>query len=292
MDRDPIMTPPSVLPYCCAAWLLLAFTLAYAPEGAAEATEVAPETFDMLDPAEAEATEPSPSAKPPRRPPRPIPGTSARHREKADRNGNGPKQPIQITSHRPSQSPMETVQLALLKGDTEHARQIYERMLRLDPHDLEALSGLALLHLHLGNPAIAEPLISKALSLSPRDPQARALQITLRASNNTSPQIESELKQLLTEQSTAAPLHFVLGNLYARQGRWKEAQQAYFDAATGDHGNPDYLFNLAISLEHIQQTNAAQQYYRAALIAKERRPAAFDRATLVNRIDILERAAP
>jgi tetratricopeptide (TPR) repeat protein len=49
----------------------------------------------------------------------------------------------------------------------------------------------------------------------------------------------------LAAQPDSPTLNFALGNLYAQQGRWNDAQQAYFRAFAGDGDNPDYQFNLA-----------------------------------------------
>ena len=88
---------------------------------------------------------------------------------------------------------------------------------------------------------------------------------------------ESRLKTLLASQPESGPLNFALGNLYSRQNRWSEAQQVYFNAVAADADNPDYLFNLAVSLDHLRQPKLAAQHYRLALDAAQRRPAAFDR---------------
>ena len=75
----------------------------------------------------------------------------------------------------------------------------------------------------------------------------------------------------------AAP-HFSLGNLYARHSRWADAQQAYFRAYTAEPENPDILYNLAISLEHLRQNKLAAQYYGQAIAAAQTKPAGFDKA--------------
>ena len=68
---------------------------------------------------------------------------------------------------------------------------------------------------------------------------------------------ESRLKTLLASQPESGSLNFALGNLYSRQGRWSEAQQVYFNAVAADADNPDYLFNLAVSLDHLRQPRLA-----------------------------------
>ena len=78
---------------------------------------------------------------------------------------------------------------------------------------------------------------------------------------------ESRLKTALASQPDSSALHFALGNLYARQLRWSEAQQAYFLAYSGEPDNADFIFNLAVSLDHLHQNKLAAQYYRMALSA-------------------------
>jgi uncharacterized protein HemY len=95
---------------------------------------------------------------------------------------------------------------------------------------------------------------------------------------------ESRLKTLLSNQPESPALHFSLGNLYAGQSRWSEAQQAYFRAHAGEPENADYLFNLAVSLDHMHQKKLAAQYYQSALTAAETRSAAFDRNQVKSRL--------
>ena len=98
---------------------------------------------------------------------------------------------------------------------------------------------------------------------------------------------ESRLKTLLSAQPESAQLNFALGNVYAKQARWNEAQQVYFNAVAGDTSNPDYLFNLAVSLDQLRQPKLAAQHYRMALEAAENRPAAFDRERANKRLNQL-----
>jgi hypothetical protein len=56
-----------------------------------------------------------------------------------------------------------------------------------------------------------------------------------------------------------------------------------------DPDNPDYLFNLAVSLDQIRQPKLAAQHYRLALEAAQLRPAAFDRERVRARLEQLQR---
>jgi len=88
-------------------------------------------------------------------------------------------------------------------------------------------------------------------------------------------QAESNLKNLLAANPDAAALHFALGNQFARQGRWAEAQLAYVHALAADPDNPDIVFNLAISLDRLRQSGEAVKHYERALELAERRVAGF-----------------
>ena len=74
---------------------------------------------------------------------------------------------------------------------------------------------------------------------------------------------EARLKQLIAREPSAF-LHFILGNLYADQSSWSQAQQSYFQAHHLEPDNPDYAYNLAVGLDHLRQTKLALDYYRRA----------------------------
>ena len=69
--------------------------------------------------------------------------------------------------------------------------------------------------------------------------------------------------------------------------RWNEAQAAYFEAQRLETDSPDYAFNLAISLERIQQPHLALEYYQRALKLAQTKAAAFDVAVAKARIQQL-----
>ena len=87
-------------------------------------------------------------------------------------------------------------------------------------------------------------------------------------------------------------MQFALGNLYARQGRWPEAQQSYFRAFTAAPTNPDYAFNLAVGLDRLNQGRLAQNYYQRALALAQAAPAGFDPNAVRKRLQELGATAP
>ena len=196
--------------------------------------------------------------------------------------------PIRITTSKQRLDPaLEKGYDAFQRGDLPGARGAYETALRNDPNNIDALNGLAMTYLRGSRGDLAEPLFQRVVEIDPRNSLAQASLSGLRDPADPV-QMESRLKVALADQPDAPHLYFSLGNLYARQNRWSDAQQAYFRAMSGDPENPDYLFNLAISLDRLHQVKLARQYYEQALNASERRPAGFDRTLAGERLRKLQ----
>ena len=172
------------------------------------------------------------------------------------------------------------------QGDFAAAQQQYVAALKQDPNNRDALLGIAALARQQGQDAIAAQYYRHVLELNPRDPEAYAGMAAL--GNDDSPSEESRLKLLLAQQPQSAALNFTLGNLYAGQQRWPEAQQAYFNAYNLQPDNADYAFNLAVSLDHLGQDKAAANYYQRALqLGSSSAMAGFDRAQVQQRLNAL-----
>ena len=78
-------------------------------------------------------------------------------------------------------------------------------------------------------------------------------------------QLESDLMSLAKSNPNVAELPFILGNWYARDKRWADAQKAYFDAFNRNTHNADYAYNLAVALDQIGKSATARSYYRKAI---------------------------
>ena len=177
---------------------------------------------------------------------------------------------------------------SLQRGETELSRREFEQVLQRDPNNTDALLALAAIAHNQGRPADAEGLRQRALVANPSDPAAQAAVLNNPAASADPHTAESRLKSLLSSQPESAPLNFALGNLYSRQGRWAEAQQVYFNAVAADGDNPDYLFNLAVSLDHLRQARLAAQHYKLALEASAKRPSGFARDKVLQRLGELQ----
>ena len=176
---------------------------------------------------------------------------------------------------------------ALNSGNFEAAPRLYNQLLRSEPNNIDARLGLAAIATQQGDSEQASRHYLKVLEVEPRNALAQAGLIGMlgRADPLAA---ESRLKQLIARDPSAY-LYFTLGNVYADQNRWPDAQQAYFQAHHLQSGNPDYAYNLAVGLEHVGQPKLALEYYRRALqLVAARGSANFSTAAVQERIGKLE----
>ena len=140
--------------------------------------------------------------------------------------------------------------------------------------------GLAAIAIYRKQSEQAAAYYIRLLDLAPNDPDAFAGLVGLRGQTDLT-QSESSLKKILSQNPHAAAIHFALGNVYTQQSRWSEAQQSYFRAYSNAPNNADYAFNLAISLDHLNQSKLALEYYQRSLSLSG--PANFDKAAAQKR---------
>jgi tetratricopeptide (TPR) repeat protein len=164
---------------------------------------------------------------------------------------------------------------AFQAGDLARARSDYQEALRDEPANRDALLGLAAVEMRAQRYDLADGYYRRVLQADPRDPNAQAGMLALRSEQLDPVQVESRVKTLIAADRDATVLYFTLGNQYAKQGRWAEAQQAYFKAFASDPDNPDFAFNVAVSLDQLHQPKLALEYYRRALALAEKRVANF-----------------
>ncbi len=186
--------------------------------------------------------------------------------------------PIAINAPTLAVDPLvEQAYQAFLRNDLAVARDGYQRALVREPTNRDALLGLAAIDVRSGQLNSAEARYLRLLEIDPRDSHAMASLISLRGQLDPVAS-ESRLKSLIASQPEAALLHFSLGNQYAQQSRWSEAQAAYFKAHSVDPENADYAFNLAVSLDQLHQGKLALEFYQRALALTDRRAASFNPA--------------
>ncbi len=173
-----------------------------------------------------------------------------------------------------------------IAGNYKLAEASYQKVLTETPDNRDALLGLATITYQKGDLQSAFEGYIKVLKLYPKDSIAQTALINMQK-NNDPVRSESIIKLLLQQEPEAPFLYFTLGNLYATQSRWADAQQAFFNAYRLATSNPDYAYNLAVSLDHIGQTSTALDYYNVALGLADDSRVNFNTVTVIARIDAL-----
>jgi Flp pilus assembly protein TadD len=193
--------------------------------------------------------------------------------------------PVLIEQHQeePIDPILNGAYLDYRSGKFDQAQQQYRRALGIDSNNTDALLGLAAIAQHRGENNLASRYYVQVLALDPRNAVANAGMSALSNDDNR----ESRLKTLLGEQKDSSSLHFALGNYYAEQSRWSEAQQAYFNAYKLAPGNAELAYNLAVSLDRLGQNKSAVQYYQHALSLDPNQSAGFDHKLVSQRIEKL-----
>ncbi|HZX30720.1 MAG TPA: tetratricopeptide repeat protein [Rhodocyclaceae bacterium] len=179
---------------------------------------------------------------------------------------------------------------ALSSGNLGTARQQYQEALKSDQRSRDAILGLAVTALREGHAEEAARRYQQLLDLDPRDADANAGLALLRGAADPVT-FESRLRVLIEERGDNAALHHALGSLLARQNRWGEAQEAFFRAVTLAPRAADYLFNLAVALDHLGQYAQARTYYRKAL-EQSSGNGTFDRNAAQARLASIEAQTP
>ncbi len=182
-----------------------------------------------------------------------------------------------------------------LVGNYDSAEVSYRNVLKELPENRDALLGLAVISSRKGQLRQAYNNYLKVLKLYPGDSVAEAALINFQG-NGDYARNESILKTFIQREPDNSFLYYSLGRNYAAQIRWPEAQHSFFNAYRLETSNPDYAFNLAVSLDHIGQLQSAIDYYNTALELANQSgggPAtiSFDRAVVISRINALSSLA-
>jgi tetratricopeptide (TPR) repeat protein len=198
---------------------------------------------------------------------------------------------VERSNNSPEPSPLKQAYEAMRAGDLGRAETLYEKAVREEPQLVDAHLGLAALADAKGNKAAAVAHYKHVLELAPDHSRAWSGLANL-AGPDATPAIESRLRNLIAAHPEAS-LHFALGNVLARQSRWAEAQESYFNAFAASPENADYAFNVAVALDHLGKREIASHHYDMALrLSGNGAPVKFELAAASKRLAALRGTTP
>lgn len=195
----------------------------------------------------------------------------------------------QVIIHHPQSSQglseiLQSAYSALQKRELQKAATLYDQALAIDASQRDALLGAAATATALGRFDDAATYYQRRLNADPRDSFARAGLLALMNDGKSRAAVQREVATLLAQNPESSHLHFLKGVGFASEGRWNQAQSAFYEAYSLDSSNPDYAFNLAVSLDHLSQPPLARVYYERALSLANTRTANFDVAAIQQRL--------
>lgn len=153
---------------------------------------------------------------------------------------------------------------AMSAGRFQEAEVLYARVLNSRPDQVDALVGMASLLHRRGQREAALNTYRRALAQAPDN--SVALTGTLALLSESDPATaESRLKDFIDVRPQEDGAQVALGHLLGRQGRWSEAQVAFFTAYTLQPHSASHAYNLAVALDHLHQHSEALKYYRLAM---------------------------
>lgn len=189
-------------------------------------------------------------------------------------------------------SPLLTKAYAAYQAQDWNAATLsYQQALANEPTNRDALLGLATLAARAGQSQDAERWYRQMLALDPQDRDALA-GLAVAGRQMADGDRVQQLESLLRSQPDSPLLMQELAAAYHQQQRWADAQQLYFQLFTLQPDRPDTAFNLAVSLEHLDQPRLALRYYQQALQLARQQPAQFSPAAVTERIAKLQEGNP
>ena len=217
-----------------------------------------------------------------------VPSTSSSDEMPEDSAQQVQRSNLQITAsndYRQADIWLREAYAAYRIGDNRLALARYNQVLEVDPGNRNALLARAAIKMQDGDIELAISDYRALLLANPTDSLAMS---SLLAVADYSPQeTESQLKLMLRDDPQSPYLNFALANAYGSQKRWQEAQRHYFTALQNNPDDPNYAYNLAVSLEHISQPSSAITYYQRALDNFTNGLATFNRDIVTQRLEIL-----
>lgn len=220
---------------------------------------------------------------------KPSQGSAAKHN--AATAAANPAGPSLVVNPAKSTSLMDSAYAAYQAGQLGEATQLYREVLKADPTQRDAWLGLAVIAHASKQREPAMDAYKQVLRLDPQNATALAGVSSLMSRNAGEPQQESRLRELLARSPQEADLNHALGLVLSGEQRWSEAQPLFFKAHALAPQEPQFAYNLAVTLDHLRKSSLAAQYYETALGLAQGKVSGFDESSARSRLAALKSGA-
>ncbi len=202
------------------------------------------------------------------------------------------KPAIVITKRRVSSGllrQLKDAHAAVLIDDMARAQLLYQQVLSDQPKQLDALLGLAYIANQHHDIQRARELYEKVLRLDETNTIAQ-IGVLQTFSKQDPISRQQMLEALVEKQPTNPESQLALGHVLSEQGKWAGAQKAYFKAYSLNPSNTVIAYNLAVSLDSLGQFKAAETYYETALLLNNKASNPLDLERVNNRLKELRQS--
>ncbi|MBV8938955.1 MAG: tetratricopeptide repeat protein, partial [Alphaproteobacteria bacterium] len=155
---------------------------------------------------------------------------------------------------------------ALMSGNSDAAIGIYQEVLESDPHNEQALFGLATTYHRAGQLEKARPLYMRLLKINPGHREGLNNFLAL-AADEAPEEALNELQNLQKRSPDFSPIPAQMAVIYQKMNRLDEAIQYMSRAASLAPENMTYRYNLAILFDKAHHYPEAAALYRQVLDA-------------------------
>ena len=153
-------------------------------------------------------------------------------------------------------------------ADLKRAENLYRKILRLDPNNLDALNLMGVLSNQNGDSYAAAKFIEKALALRPEAPVLHLNLARTRLEQGRLAEAVAGLKRALELRPDYAEARNVMGIIQRYRGRFDAAIEHFTKAVTLDPNYGEAILNLATALaENGDAANAREHCQRALSLA-------------------------
>lgn len=176
------------------------------------------------------------------------------------------------------------------KGEYGTSLSKYAQAYRQSPVNQDALLGMVATHTKLGQPDLANVYRQKLKMLgltADRDRKIKTDSPKVSSDRSKIPPTPNLLLAQLKKTPNDAQLNFSIATLFAKKGDWEKAQNYYFKAHQFAPNNPNYAFNLAVSLEHLGHSKTALSFYKKTKNLMQVSPSSVNPMIVAKRLDVL-----